>query len=41
MWSCHYFGKTMEIRKVDLPVYTFPASEWMTSDDILALERNV
>ena len=29
----------MEIGEVDLTVYTFPASEWMTSDDV-TLEQN-
>lgn len=39
MWSCHYLGKTMEIRENDLTVYTVPVSEWMIFDE-LALERN-
>ena len=29
----------MEIGEVDLTVYTFPASEWMTSDNV-TLEQN-
>lgn len=39
MWTCHYFGETMEIREVDLSVYTFHTTKWMIFDEV-TLEKN-